>query len=95
MPTPKPVTLKLNGKPLDLRRPAPLTEKIIKHLDSCPKDEIFPSEEVCVKLGANARYIKDHARDERVAPYTLAVGGKRYCGHPKAIAELKRQTEGM
>jgi hypothetical protein len=84
------VALKLNGKPLDLTPKSSRVDALKAFLDAAPIDEIFDS----ATLSKIARVSSSamHDAKERLAIYSLLLGRNRYWGHPKAIAELKRQT---
>ncbi len=84
------VALKLNGKPLDLNPPLPTSERISAFLSKAPADELFRSYDIaeCLKIHQSA-FLNERAYRE-LTGFTYKVGPKRYWGHPKAIAELRR-----
>ena len=86
----KPITLKFNGKAFS---PVSPLKKVIQYLDSCPHDEIFDHYEVSERLGLPRRYIGDRYIKGGLERHAAKAGGRLYVGHPKAIAELRRQME--
>jgi hypothetical protein len=82
------IILKLNGKPFDLCHPRPTEVKIRAFLDQAPADEIFKIEGSQLNMKACG---KEYA--ESLPTYTARVGGARYWGNPKAIAELLRRVK--
>lgn len=93
------VALKLNGKPLELHPPPrPMTDlKAI--LDKSKPDEIFTGEELAPRIGIKAKTLRERAPEylRSIPGYSITIRNDaghtvRYWGHPKAIAELKRQT---
>lgn len=93
------VTLKLNGKPLELNPPSRSMLDLKATLDKSKPDEIFTSRELAPRIGLKAKTLADRATEylHSIPGYSITVRNGaghniRYWGHPKAIAELKRQT---
>lgn len=82
------IRLKLGGKPFSLTQPKPSVVVIKKFLDAAATDEIFTSQSLkdTAKVSNFDVYVSD------LAEYTQKLGRVRYWGHPKAIAELRRQV---
>lgn len=83
------MVLKLNGKPFSLHTEAPTTITVRKTLDKAPPDELFTTQELLKRAGVGRSSL---VRGSGFDTYRLKVGPKVYWGHPKAIAELKKQV---
>jgi hypothetical protein len=89
------IILKLNGKPFDLCHPRPTEVKIRAFLDQAPADEIFTNSDLAIKIEGSQLNMKACGKEyaESLPTYTARVGGARYWGNPKAIAELLRRVK--
>jgi hypothetical protein len=90
MPT-KTAVLKLNGKVLDLNPPSPSVVKLQGFLDAAAPDELFTCDELAKRAGVAVATIRSHAKIADA--YRHKAGAAMYYGHPKAVAELRRQME--
>jgi hypothetical protein len=87
------MTLKLHGKPFELRPLTPSQAKLKTLLDTLPADEIFDAEALGKKTGMSANYVGDLLRPDIFSEYGQKVGRDKYYGNRKAIAELRKQVE--
>lgn len=93
----KPIALKLNGQPLQLKESSPSLDKFVAYLEQLPDDELFDVN----GLEARGHYKIERIRHfvqrnrERMAPYYCEVGVKRrwHIGNPRAIGALKREIQ--
>lgn len=90
----KKITLKLDGKPLSLVRTPPSLVKMSTFLKSAPTDELFSAQELArvLKLSHHGMNEMRFTQAPELVDCTFKIGNTRYWGHPKAIAELKRQV---
>jgi hypothetical protein len=89
------VTLKLDGKPLNLH-PASPTVKVMKDfLDKSPKDEIYSPAELSRKIGVHVCSIRHSALHPELSKHTATHLRMRYFGHPAAITALNGQLEAI
>lgn len=85
--------MKLDGKPLDIRKLAASKESLIRMLDGAPTDEIFSNVELAKKFGVDSSCINKYAKD--LQDYTVTLATARYWGNPKAIRELDKQLKAV
>ena len=83
--------LKLNGKTFTVNAPRPSIEKLRTGLLSCPKDEVFTSEEVMKRFGVGQDTLTRAARDH-VSDLTRMFHGKRIWGSLEAIKEFDKMV---
>lgn len=86
------VQLKLDGKPLSLRRVSPTEIKIKTFLMAAPKDELFSSLQLCSIIGVNIRTIREFSFSQELEGLSVKIQTNRYWGNPAAIAEFQRQV---
>lgn len=89
-----PASLKLNGKPLQLRPASPTVQKLKAFLDKSPADELLTNSELGVRIHTHRSTIKTSSvfGNSLLRGYSAKVGPIRYWGNPKAIAELRKQV---
>lgn len=81
--------LKLNGKPFEIRPPAPSIEQIRTFLDAQPEDDLFSFSEMTARMGAGKDSLIQAGKV--LHEYTRLYKQRRYWGNPKAIVELNRR----
>jgi len=86
----QPVVLKLGGKPL-AEQGAPAVKRIAAWLNQQAHDDLFSITDVSNAIGIPRRTVRDAAHSSELRDCTHLIWGVRYLGHPKAIAEARRQ----
>lgn len=87
------ITLKMRGKPFEAHPMRPTVKKLLDFLNKAPVDEIFTLASVAQRSGVAFSTLRScNSYLAGLAGFTEKVGGVRYYGHPKAIAELRRQV---
>lgn len=91
------MVLKLNGKPLVLNPASPTLEALKRFLDKSSAEDLFDFWQLKEKTGVGRTFLKNTAAaDPQMSPYThiVRINGTltRFWGHPRAIAELKKQV---
>lgn len=91
------IKLKLNGKGFDLKNAGGVMMRLQAFLDAAPTDELFDSMELAQRVETDRNNLTSGsiARNPKLSAYSARIGSARYWGNPKAIAELKRQTQAM
>jgi hypothetical protein len=83
--------MKLDGKPLNLKRFALNKTTFAKFLDQCSADEVFSQVELAKKLNLSTSCVNKYSED--LPDHSQKVGKTRVWGSKKAIAELRRQLQ--
>lgn len=79
--------LKLDGKPLNLKRETPALSMVRQFLERAPEDEVFTSANILAKLNISQFTLTRSM--PQLAGFSLLHGRNRYWGSLKAIAALR------
>ena len=89
--------LKLNGKPFDAKALTPALQRFVDKFSELPTDEVFTSQGLAARwkmnfftFGTNMRFAAGALKS-----YRYKNGKDFIWGHPKAIAEYRRQVEAL